>query len=56
MMAAAYMGHTEIVKVLIYAGADVNAKKKSGKTALMCAESKSHTEIVEILKQAGAKE
>jgi ankyrin repeat protein len=44
------------VKVLIDAGADVNAKNKDGKTALMWAARYGHTEVAEILKQAGARE
>ena len=50
-------GHTEIVKLLIAKGADVNkADNKYGITPLYRASSKGHTEIVELLKLAGAKE
>jgi ankyrin repeat protein len=52
-MGAARMGKTETVEALLAKGADINAKKKNGETALMLAESAGHTEIVRILKQAG---
>ncbi|MFQ5816389.1 MAG: ankyrin repeat domain-containing protein [Terriglobia bacterium] len=38
------------------AGADVNAKDKDGKTALMMATRTGHTTVVQLLKKAGAKE
>jgi len=44
------------VQVLLEAGADIHAKDKDGKTALMIAEERGHSEIVELLKQAGATE
>lgn len=52
-MAASY-GHTEAVKALIAAGADVNAKTNDGKTALMKAASRQDIETVKILIAAGA--
>ncbi len=55
-MIAAYRGHTETVKGLIEADADVNAKDNNGMTALMPAAQAGHTAIVEILKRAGARQ
>ena len=44
------------VKALLEAGAEVDARDKEGKTALMRATEKGHADIVQLLKQAGAKE
>ncbi len=44
-----------MVKLLLNAGTDVNAKDESGSTALMEATSRGHTDIVQLLKQYGAK-
>jgi len=44
------------VKVLLAAGADVNAKDKKGETALIKVEKRGHEEIVQLLKEAGVKE
>jgi len=55
LMAAAYRGHTDCMKVLLDKGANVNIIDKAGKTALMYAREKNHTEIIEVLKQYGAK-
>ena len=55
-----YTANTEIVKILLQAGADVNVKgrrydwQKYDETALMWAAEKGHGEIVRILVQAGA--
>jgi ankyrin repeat protein len=46
----------ETVKILIDAGADVNAKTQKGDTAMMLAAREGHTEIADMLKQAGARE
>ena len=58
LMAASEMGHIDIVKLLIEAGADVNATLDDydRSTALKYASKKGHTEIVELLIEAGAKE
>jgi ankyrin repeat protein len=44
----------QIARILIAAGADVNARDKNGNTALMIATSRGHVDIVEILIDAGA--
>jgi len=48
-MRAAGTGHTEIVRLLIDKGADVNLLDKNGETALMGAAGAGHTEIVKVL-------
>lgn len=47
-------GHPETAKVLIEAGADVNAKDKNGRTALIGAADRGFSEIVNLLKKHGA--
>ena len=47
---AAYNGHTEIVKALIVAGADINTKNDYGHTVLSVAKNRNNPEIVELLK------
>ena len=58
LLKAAYEGHTETVKALLEAGADVNAKivegEFKGATALFWAAGKGHTEIVQVLIAKGA--
>ena len=49
-------GGTEIVQVLLDAGANVNEKTDNGRLALLIAEEEGHTGIVEMLKNAGARE
>ena len=51
---ATHIGHTDIVKVLLRAGADTEAKDGLGQTALMEASRKDHTDIVKVLSGAGA--
>ncbi|MCK4804300.1 MAG: DUF2330 domain-containing protein [Spirochaetes bacterium] len=53
---AVEIGDTETVKVLLDAGADVNAKTNNDWTALMGATSHGYYEIIELLKKSGAKE
>jgi len=48
-------GHLEAVKLLIDAGAKVNAKTSYGFTSLILASEKGYTEIVKLLLDAGAK-
>jgi len=56
LLYATVIGHPEIVKILVQAGADVNQKDRNGTTLLTLATQAGHTEIVELLKKAGAKE
>ena len=53
---AALGGHAENVACLIAAGADINAKSKSGETALKFAEMSDRKDIIDLLKENGAKE
>ena len=50
-MYAAINGQSEIAKLLISAGADVNIKNNDGKSALMLAKYNNHPEIVKLLEQ-----
>lgn len=52
---AAFDGNLDLVKTLLAANADVNAKAGNGATALYIASQQGHTEVVELLKKAGAK-
>ncbi len=54
MWAAMTQKNPDVVKLLLNAGASVDAKAKSGETALMLAACAGNSEIVEILLQAGA--
>ena len=51
---AARYGHTEIVTLLIKAGADVNFKDEDGWTVLEKAAEEGYTKIVQLLIEAGA--
>ncbi len=52
---ATYKANPEIVKMLIAAGADVNARGKGRKRPLRIAESRGHTKVAAVLRAAGAK-
>lgn len=49
-----YITDIETVKLLLEKGADVNARNKWGKTALMYAADEGHTDIVKLLVEKGA--
>ena len=53
-MHAARMGRTEIVKLLIDAGAKLDLQNVGKMTALMIAANNGHTEVVQLLIDAGA--
>lgn len=54
-MSAATRGDAETVKLLLAAGADVNARIASGQTALTYAREENHPEIIRLLQEAGAR-
>ena len=54
LMWATRKGHSEVVKILLQNGADVNAKNLYGTTALMWSARKGYPEVAEILLQSGA--
>jgi len=54
LMLAAAMGHTDAVRVLLDAGANVEAVGRMGATSLMMAASLGHIEVVNVLIQHGA--
>ncbi len=53
-MFAARYGHADVVRLLLDAGADVNAKDEWNETALMFAAMSGHEDIVQLLTEAGA--
>ena len=55
LLIAAYKGHTEIVKVLIAAGANIEAIDDEGYTPLEVAARNGHVEVVKLLLEKGAK-
>jgi hypothetical protein len=54
LMQAAWEGRFEVVKSLLKAGVDVNAKPKSGRTAFMYAAGRGHLDVAKLLLDAGA--
>ena len=54
LMLASQTGHTDVAKLLIEAGADVNAQDNNGETALMLVSDEGHTDIVKMLIEKGA--
>jgi ankyrin repeat protein len=52
---ASQQGHTEVVRALIDAHANVNAKMPNGQSALDLALSQGRTQVAAMLRQAGAK-
>gem|GEM_PF-854388 len=55
LMLASREGHAKIVKMLLGAGAKVNAMTSSGRTSLMLAAENGHVELVKLLLDSGAK-
>jgi ankyrin repeat protein len=55
-MDAAMGGNTDVVKILLSKGVDINAKNNKGETALSIARGKSFSDVVKLLKAAGARE
>ena len=53
-MIAARRGHTDIARLLLEHGANINAADDGGSTALMEAALKGHTETVRLLVERGA--
>jgi hypothetical protein len=47
--------HTEVVRLLVAAGADVNLTDSAGVAPLAHARDRGHEEMIEILEQAGAR-
>jgi len=54
LIASSSEGHLDIVKLLIDAGANVNAKDKDDTNSLMAAAARGHNEAVELILKAGA--
>ncbi len=53
-MWAAARGHVEVLKLLLEAGADLNARTRKGRTAIEIGAQEGHHDIVEVLREAGA--
>ncbi|KAJ7828675.1 ankyrin repeat-containing domain protein, partial [Mycena olivaceomarginata] len=55
LWAASFIGHLDIVQVLIKKGANVNVQGRSGETALQAALQRGQSDIVQLLCNKGAK-
>jgi len=55
LMAAAYRGHIDVIRVLLDHGADVSIKDQQGKTALLWAEAQGHADVAQVLRDAATK-
>jgi ankyrin repeat protein len=55
LMVASDRGHTDIVSVLLAAGANVNARDNNGRSATDLARTAGHSHIVDMLTQAEAR-
>ena len=55
-MVASGKGHADVVRVLLAAKADVNAKNNDGVTALEFASGQGHADVVQLFKNAGVRE
>jgi ankyrin repeat protein len=56
LMNAAALGQAAIVRALLKAGANPNAKDQDGKTALMLANEKEHSDVIRVLRGSGSDE
>jgi ankyrin repeat protein len=56
LMIGAMTGRAEVVRMLLDAGADMNARDAYGETALSIATQLDRTEVVDLLKGRGATE
>jgi ankyrin repeat protein len=56
LMWAAHRGYTDVVRMLLNVGADVNMRNQGGYTALMLAEFNGYSDVVRLLRIAGAQE
>ncbi|MDR3604296.1 MAG: ankyrin repeat domain-containing protein, partial [Syntrophaceae bacterium] len=56
LMVPAWTGQLEILRLLLENKAEVNAKDKHGKTALMLATEQGQVKAIELLKAFGAKD
>jgi ankyrin repeat protein len=54
-MLASQNGHLDVAQALLAMGADVNAKRNDGTTALTSATAAGYTEVRTVLVKAGAK-